>query len=108
MGVAVSERSDLADRIAAWVGGQHGVTNVSQKLQTRDDGGPGGGRSISFTRNGIDYQLVVWKPNRLDMHTSNNFPGTWTRFSSEDEFYSYAQAVWHIQGPIKQGPVREV
>lgn len=100
----MSERQDMAIRIAEWLGDRPGhFSNVMQSTQSRDDGRPGYGYLVTFYVFGaynMHCKLVVWSEKRLDFHMDINPEETWTRFESEDEFYSFAITAFHLQGPI--------
>lgn len=74
---------------------------IQQSIRPRDDGAPGGGRSIAFgTADGVSYELVVWNLKRLDFNSSLT-PDLWTTFGSEDAFYDACAELFGVPREIK-------
>ena len=91
-----SSRELLSDRIANWISERSDTFSapIVRGLFPREDG-PGFGRFIKFgihrMNEQVEFQLVIWKENRLDVQSSL-IPDEWVHLNSEAEFYQFCIA----------------
>lgn len=98
----MSARSELQQRLAAWLGtwttASYGVVTSLRKREV----GPGKARVIVFgLSRDLNATLTIWSPTRLELVTSR---AEQIRFTSEDQFVQHCIAQYNA--PARKGTTR--